>query len=280
MASLNEIKKRIKIIESTSKITNAMKLVATAKLKKQREIFENQKVYYQNFYKSFHIVKNQLDKHFFVDNENKEAKKVWILIFSNMGLCGSFNLNVFKKIESEINEKDEIIVIGKKGKNILKSKNINNKILWKIEIDDKDIDYDLFYVLARNLISIYKKDDLVSGINLVYTKFINSLSFKPEILKIVPLSYEGQKNDEFFSVEPCPEEIMEQLIIDYLATCIFGGIIESKVCENASRRNAMETATKNAEELKRNYKLEFNRKRQANITQEITEVISGTNIGE
>lgn len=288
MSSLNEIRKRIRTVESTSKITNAMKLVATAKLKKQKAMFESQEVYYRNFYEVFAYIKNHSeDKSFSVKKPNAN-KTIWIVFYSNMGLCGSYNLNITKELEAHIKPEDELYIIGRKGKALLKSKNISNKILLNLELDDKDVQYDLFYVLSENILKQYKNDKSVGSFKILYTKFVNSLSFVAQTFSLLPLDekIKSKKLDKPYSggvyyFEPNHENFLASIMVDYIATCLYGAILESKVCENASRRNAMDSATKNADELIKNYKLEFNRKRQSDITQEIAEVVSGsTNTGE
>lgn len=283
MASLNEIRKRIKTVESTSKITNAMKLVASAKLKKQKELFLNQTAYYEKFYDIFSYVKSNVNSDFFSIKKNEKGKTLWLTFFSSMGLCGSFNVNIAKELKKFVKPNDDIWMIGKKGKSILKSKDINNPILLDLELDDKDINYDLFHIIAENLLEIYKSDSEIKAVKIIYTKFVNSLTFIPSVFSLLPFDnlisesrLDKSKSGAEFSIEPNPDDLFASILNDYLATCIYGAIIESKVCENASRRNAMDSATKNANELIRNYKLEFNRKRQADITQEITEIVSGT----
>lgn len=287
MASLNEIRKRIKIVESTSKITNAMKLVATAKLKKQKNLFENQQEFFKNFYNIFSYVKSNLANYKYCIERTNGTKNIWIVIFSSMGLCGSFNLNLVKELKEKIEPQDEIILIGKKGRNLLSSKNIKNKIISSFEIDDKEMSFDLYYLIISNLITEYEKNNNIKSIKLLYTKFINSLSFVPTSYNLLPLSKNIDENrlakpsqESVYTIQPCEETVIDQLLNGFLASCLFGGVLESKVCENASRRNAMDSATKNADDLMKNYKLEFNRKRQADITQEITEIVSGSNVGE
>lgn len=287
MSSLNEIKKRIKTVESTSKITNAMQLVASAKLKKEKTLFEGQNTYSKNFYNVFSYISKRTDTKKYSTKRQQANKNIWIIFFSSMGLCGSFNMNLVKEIEKVIGKDDELYIIGRRGKGLLKSKNINNDIGLNLELDDKDINYDLCYVLAENILKKYLSDNKIKNINMIYTKFVNSLSFVPEQFNLLPLD-EKLKTDRLdkphaggeYNIEPNDENIIDTVITDYLATCLYGGILESKVCENASRRNAMDSATKNANELIKSYKLEFNRKRQTDITQEITEIVSGSNLGE
>lgn len=287
MASLNEIKKRIKIVESTAKITKAMKLVATAKLKKQKIAFQNQGNFYSTFYDVFSYLINKLEEKNLVEKRDHATKNIWIVIFSNMGLCGSFNLNIVKELQTLIQKDDEIVLIGKKGKSLIRSKGIENKIIFAIEIEDKEISYDLCYLIASNIANNFINQQDIKSIKLLYTKFINSLSFMPRIYNLLPLDkkeitprIKDNENDTVFSIEPNADEVTDVVLGQFVSTCLYGGILESKVCENASRRNAMDAATKNADELIKNYKLEFNRKRQSDITQEITEIVSGSNVGE
>ena len=265
MASLNEIRKRIKTVESTSKITNAMKLVASAKLKKEKELFTNQSIYYNKFYDLFTYIKSCSESDLFELENKKQAngKTIWLVFFSSMGLCGSFNLNIVKELQKLVNTNDEIWVIGKKGKSLIKSKGIDCEISLDLDLDDKDINFDLCHIIAENLLEKYKSLSDIKSVKLIYSKFINSLSFEPKVFSLLPFDkdieesrLERPKNGGEYSIEPSANIVFESILNDYLGTCIYGAIVESKVCENASRRNAMESATKNANELIKNYKLE------------------------
>ncbi|MCF0217725.1 MAG: F0F1 ATP synthase subunit gamma [Malacoplasma sp.] len=287
MASLNEIKKRIKTVEVTSKITNAMKLVATSKLKQQKNFFANQSIYVQKFYDLFTLINKKCEFANSQLNKDANGKTIWFIIFSTLGLCGSFNLNLVKKLISEIkNEKDELWLFGRRGASLLKSKNVNNEITFSLDVEDKEINFFLCQFLAEKLYKIYLEQSDVKEINIIYTKFINSLNFEPQVFNFLPIDNQ-LKNRELSDIqkqtdymfEPNAEVLYNSLMVEYLATSLHGAIVESKVCENASRRNAMDSATKNANTLISNYKLEYNRKRQADITQQITEIVSGSNLG-
>ena len=283
MASQNEIRKKIKAVEATSKITNAMKLVASAKLKKQKDMFANQTEYYRKFYDLFSYIKINAETESFFNKKDENGKTIWLCFFSTMGLCGSFNINLVKELKNHIAEKDVIWLIGKKGKPIMKSKNILNEIDLDLELDDKDINYDLCYLLADFLLKKFNENQKIKSVKMIYSNFVNSLSFVPKVFSLLPLDkivkesrLEKPLNGGEFSLKPSANELFKSILKDYLATCIYGAIIESKLCENASRRNAMDSSTKNANELIKNYKLDLNRKRQSDITQEITEIVSGT----
>lgn len=288
MPSLSEIKKRIKVVESTSKITNAMKLVATAKLKKEKKMFMYAQEFYKSFYDVFAHIKSNVDgfDDYFKKDESAN-KNIWIVFTSSMGLCGSYNVNLMKFLKANIkNEDDEIIIIGRKGSSLLKGKNINNKIRLYLEVDDKDITYDLCYILCTKIWEDFQNEKDLASIKIVYTKFLNSLTFEPRLFSLIPIdehAFDRVDKPECggiydFTLEV--DKLFQSIIPSYLSTCVYGAMVESKVCENASRRNAMDSATKNADNLISTYKLEFNRIRQTEITQEITEIISGSNSEE
>lgn len=288
MPSLSEIKKRIKVVESTSKITNAMKLVASAKLKKQKDLFMHAKEFYSNFYDIFfHIKANVEFSEKYFAKDASANKTIWIVFTSSMGLCGSYNVNLMKFLREKIeNDKDEIILIGKKGASLLKNKNINNKVRLALEIEDKDITYDLCYILCKKIWEDFQDEKDIASIKIIYTKFINSLSFEPSIFSLIPIDertverISKPENGGIFVFTVKTDELFQSIISNYLSACVYGAMIESKVCENASRRNAMDSATENANDLIVSYKLEFNRIRQSDITQEITEIVSGSNSEE
>lgn len=283
MPSLNEIKKKIKVIESTSKITNAMKLVATSKLKKQKSMFLKTNEFYQSFYKIFSIAYLDKDNNF-IKNNCTEDKTLWVVFTSSMGLCGGYNINIIKALQNEIKDNDSIIVFGRKGATLIKNKNINNEIILQMNLEDRNINYDICEIVAKKIIKHYQNNEF-SKVKLLYMKFINSISFEPLVYSVLPIDSKIEdklvkpENGGYFKIEPSPTALIEAMLAKYIGTCMYGAILEGKICENASRRNAMDGATKNANELMVNYKLEFNRIRQANITQEITEIISGSKSG-
>ena len=281
MASLNEIRKKIKIIESTSKITKAMKLIATSKLKKQKDLFLNTSEYYQTIYKVFGSVIKEINVNDYLNNPNNDIT-VWIVFCSSMGLCGGYNINIIKKLIANIKPEDKIVSFGKKGVNILKSKNLFKQVYANINLDEKEINSDLFGLIAKQLLDDYYLNKF-KNIKIIYMKFINSLSFEPSIIDVLPFDktnfseMDEPTNGSYYVIEPNEQKMFKFLLKKYIQAILQGSIIESQISENASRRNAMEGATKNANDLIANYKLSFNRIRQANITQEINEIVSGSN---
>ncbi|MGL4768624.1 MAG: ATP synthase F1 subunit gamma [Mycoplasmoidaceae bacterium] len=283
MPSLDNLKKRISSIETTGKITTAMKLVATANLKKQKELYKNTSSYYKNFHAIFlDLVRNNPENNL---TTNLSEKTVWIVITSSLGLCGSFNTQIIKKLDEEFNrEKDEIILIGRKGRLLLKSRDLLNKTKIFININPKDITYNVTELLIREFQKNYKIGSY-KKINLIYMKFINSLSFEPCIIQLLPiekklLNQKGNKQyQNFMTYEPDASKIIDKLLVQFLSVTFHGAILESNVSENSSRRNSMENASKNADELSNDLYNKLNTLRQAKITQEINEITGGQSDG-
>ncbi len=280
MSQLSNIKSQIQSIDSISKITKAMELVSTAKLKKISKNLLDIKVYFSEVYQIFNeIIKSVNDSKYLVQKNFQENKTLWIIINSNIGLCGGYNLNVNKLVMKHIKPEDEIFAIGSKAKsyflnhkkNVVKSMDVN--INFSNE-DSKE------YAFSLHDDFLNKKYD---SIKIAYTSFINNVNYEAKILDLLPIvkiksDKEILKNNAavLIEFEPSVEEILEGTIILYLNTILYSTVLESQVSEHISRRVAMENATNNANDLKDKLVLMYNRKRQDGITQEITEIVSGS----
>ncbi|GHU33095.1 hypothetical protein FACS1894166_07800 [Bacilli bacterium] len=204
-------------------------------------------------------------------------------------MCGAYNMNVCKHLMSIIKPNDKVLVIGRKGFHILKNKGLEKSLIGPMEFSDVGLNYLELLPSSEHVLQMFEKK-MISSANIVYTKFINSLSFEPRHMQVLPLQHnlfkpDDQKSnpervdltDDYKEImyEPTKDEILKSSIPIYLTTSIFAAIAESKVCENASRRNAMETATDNADRIMDELTLEYNQARQENITQEINEIVAG-----
>lgn len=284
MPSLDNIKRRISSIETTEKITRAMKLVATSNLKKQKEIYSKSGDYYKDFYNIFlNLVREKGVENI---SNSKSKKVVWVIITSSLGLCGSYNIQVIKKLLEEFDHNnDDIIIIGKKGRMLLKSRDLLGRVKMFINISPKDITYEIAELIISEIQKLYTDNDF-SKIKLVYTKFINSLTFEPKITQVIPIDEVRLANKainlfkNYMTYEPSASSMIEKLLPQFLVIVFHGAILESNVSENASRRNSMEHASKNANDLKHELLNQYNTKRQAKITQEINEIIGGTIDGD
>ncbi|WP_338954908.1 ATP synthase F1 subunit gamma [Spiroplasma endosymbiont of Polydrusus cervinus] len=284
MAVGTGLKKQITSINSTSKITQAMKLVATAKLKKIGKQISNSKPYFSEVYTVFNDIISKADDSIYQKKDGTKASErtCWIVINSNLGLCGGYNININKLVLRQLRKNDCIIVIGSKAELFYANKGC------KIMHVRKDIDIDFSYDDAREF-----AQEILSGFNgntydeikIAYTKFINNVTFKPTILQLLPIVKANQNQEPkhiniITEFEPDPATILENAVPMYLNTILFSTIIESQVSEQASRRLAMENAMENAHVMLEKLSLLYNRKRQAAITQEITEIVAGAGAQE
>ncbi len=268
-------KRRMKSVDSTKKITNAMKLVATAKLKKWKNSMADSSLYSDSLMK---LVKEVFSSVESIESpylkENEVDKKLYIVVTSTLGLCGGYNYNIFKAIDSILQENDDIIVIGTKGMYHFKDKNI---ILDYVDLCD-DFEEKSVRQLGERILQDYALGKYKT-INLVYTHYLNSLTFVPECLTLLPVSLSESEEFSYSEIimEPSQKELASSLIPFYCNSILYNKLLESIVSEQASRRTAMENATNNATEIYDELQIEYNKERQAQITQEITEVVGGAN---
>lgn len=279
---MQEIKRRIKSVESTKKITKAMELVATSKLRKTRNQLEQSKPYYSEVAKTVAELlancKGNNDSAYLKENKDV-TKEAYIVIASSLGLCGGYNANVFKEIKGVIKADDYVYSVGSKASSYLKK---NHQGITDTKFEDLNTTFNFKDVtrLVTELTNMYCNQE-ISKIKIVYTEFINNLTFKPRIVTLLPIDADSFEDIELSKketlFEPGPEEVLNSLIPMYLQAVIYGYIIESVTSENASRRTSMENATDNADELTEQLLLKYNQARQTAITNEISEIVAGAN---
>ena len=278
-SNMQSIKRRMKSVESTKKITKAMQLVATSKLRKTRNQLDELKPYYSMVQQTVAAI---LESNKGIDNgylkENKNGKTVYIAITSSLGLCGGYNANVYKTIASEIKDNDLVYMIGTKGGSYLSHRSIsyNSEYLdLNSTLDFKDI-----VRLVSELTRMYQ-DKEISKIKIIYTEFVNNLTFTPRVITLLPINTDDFKDipvtNKYTIFEPSANDVLNDLIPMYLQSMIYGYLVESVTSENASRRISMENATDNAQELIDNLLLKYNQARQTAITNEISEIVAGAN---
>ncbi|AJK51103.1 ATP synthase F1 subunit gamma [Mycoplasma capricolum] len=277
MPNLSGLKTEISSVRNISKITNAMQLVASAKLRKISKKVIDTHNYVSEVYSLFNDIIRQTDKSVFLKESNFKANKtLWVVINSNLGLCGGYNLNVNKLVLQNLKLEDEIFAIGSKAVSFFRSK----KIKIKNQITDIDINFTNKKArsISNDLLDMYINHEF-DEIKIVYTKFINNVTFEPAIIRIFPIiKLENNfKHSQSLVFEPDAEQILSSTILIYINAIIYGTIIESQVSEQASRRIAMENATNNGKNLEQTLSLKYNRQRQGAITQEISEIVSGAN---
>ena len=274
---VTKIKKRISSVNGALKVTSAMKLVSTVKLQKWRNKMLSNREYANSLKEAADTVlafAKKAKTPFNVVNEETD-KNLYIVVSSTLGLCGSYNSNLFRLADVSLKEKDDAIILGKKG---------------MIHFEDgkftKISDFEDYSSIAStgviNSITAFITSEYLKGkyheIHLIYSEYKNSLVFVPRDLKILPLEkVETEVNGYGPILEPDEKTLVEQLVPIYIKTVVFSKLLESEVCEQGARCNAMENATNNAKELLDELRIEFNKARQGAITQEITEIVSAAN---
>ena len=268
-----KIKKRIKSVTGAYKVTSAMKLVSTVKLKKWKNKMVANNLYNNELQEVVNLLlmcSKNVNSPF--SKENKSEKRLFIIVSSTLGLCGSYNINIFKEADVLLKKDDSIIILGKKG-----IAHFSNEMFDKVEgfDDNKDLlEKDLINSLSKYVLSSYQEGKY-SSIHIIYSKYRNSLTFIPTSYQILPLGNSSTEEIDFPPLfEPSKEKLIETLVPIYVQGTIYSKLLESEVSEQASRSNAMENATNNAKELLDNLKIEFNKARQSAITQEIIEIVA------
>lgn len=281
MASMLDIKRRIKSVNSTRQITKAMNLVASSKLTRSRNVFDSTKPFFEGTVNVIsEIIKHsgQVSNPFMTKREVK--KTAVIIVTGDRGLCGGYNVNVCKEALSVIDGREaSLIVVGAKGKEFFKNRNVD------IAKSYRDVSEKPSYTDAKNIVrdavKLYE-DGEVDEVYLVYTKYLSTISNEPARIKLLPLSAEDFAGEDkgastLTIYEPDEEAVLDYIIPRYLNTVVYGAMVESAVCELSSRMTAMDAATDNANDMLDKLNLFYNRARQSAITQEITEIVSGSN---
>ncbi|MCF0144037.1 MAG: ATP synthase F1 subunit gamma [Firmicutes bacterium] len=280
--SIQDIKRRIKSVSSTERITNSMKLVSAGKLRKARAIFEKTN-------QNSHYITNTISELFNYSKEvpqeylegNREVKTTaYIVVTSGKGLCGGFNTNVIKEAQQDIDadwEPPVIIAIGSKGKEYFEKRGyeIHSSYLAPPET----ITFMETRELVRPILKMYD-DKEIDEIVLIYTSFISTMEQEVKNEILLPFHIESDPevmtSPKLVEYEPSIEEVFNYLVPKYVEVKIHSAVVESATCEHAARRMAMENATDNANEMLGTLNLNYNRARQSAITDEIIEIVAGS----
>ena len=271
-----KIKSRIKSVTGAYKVTSAMKLVSTVKLKQWKNKMLANKDYNTQLNEVVDLLLLFSKKHIspFMKANEKAQKKLFIIISSTLGLCGSYNSNIFKVSDANITSNDEAIILGQKG--IARYSKGEFSVVDGFNDYQSMLDKDFVKKIKEYILKEYIKETY-SEIHIIYSEYKNSLVFLAKDYKLLPFISEQEETLEYPPIfEPSVEKLEEELIPYYLETCLYSKLLESAVCEQAARSNAMENATNNAKDLLDELKIEFNKARQAAITQEITEIVAAS----
>ena len=285
--SLVNTKRRITTIRSTEKITKAMKLVASVKYQRWKKYFEENKAYITGMNQTMLRTLAGVDfyeagKPNILTSYNKD-KTLYIVVTSTLGLCGAYNYNLFKALDPVLKKQDELFFIGTKGISHYNNKDFKKHTDYVDLLDN--FTYSAVRRMRHQIVRLYKSQNY-SKVVLVYTKYVNSLTFTPVLHQLLPLDPKLEGVDEVKKslnppiFEPDVQSVLEQILPHYIDASLYHKLIESELSELASRRNAMETATDAADKIQAQLQLEYNKARQNAITQEITEVVAGANAGK
>ncbi len=286
---MKAIKRRIKSVESTKQITKAMQLVSSSKLRKAKDKAEKIRPYFNGLYDTMCEIQSE-SKEFFspYKKSGKKGNILLIVIAGDRGLAGGFNSSVLKLAQKRIDEINEsggaveVLAIGKKSVEYFEKRGVD---VFDRYIDiGEDIKIGTAARIAEKIIAPYLKGNF-EKVELFYTDFASSLSQVVYTKAILPVSIskedaEAKKLSALPIYEPSMEAVFNSIVPKYLTGIIFGAIVDSFAAEQAARRNAMENATDNADEILSDLSLKFNRARQASITQELTEIVSGASAQE
>lgn len=277
MQSMRDIRRRIKSVENTQKITRAMKMVAAAKLKRAQERAEGARAFSDKTREIFINVAGAA-----VDGSHpllvaREGEKVgYIVLTSDRGLAGGYNVKLLNEVVPHIQNKSKtsLITIGRKGRDYFRRRGYNI-ISEYLAIDDAP-GITLAQKIAKEVIHLYEAE-VVDKVYLCFMKFRTALTQIPTILPLLPIvpeeSTEERKTEYIY--EPSAAEVLDWILPKYLENIIFSALLEAKASEFGARMNAMDSATENAQEMIEKLVLSYNRARQAAITTEISEIVGG-----
>ena len=287
MPSLKDLRNRITSVKSTQKITKAMKMVAAAKLRKAQENAEKSRLYSEKMneiitnLKSSITDKSSAPRLLIGNNDNKRF--LCVIMTADRGLCGGFNSNICKKSKEYINNllKDnrevKIITVGSKSFDQMK-RNYGNYIIEKLTFkNQREIKVTDAQKISNKIISMFHKNEF-DICTIFYSKFKSVISQEPIEQQIIPVKNNNNDkitNDQNYEYEPDQEEILDSLLPKNITTQIFKGLLENAASEQGARMSAMDNATRNAGDLIEKLTINYNRSRQAVITKELIEIISG-----
>jgi len=287
MASLDDLKKRIASVKSTQKITKAMKMVAAAKLRRAQESAERGRPYSE---KMNNVILNLSSGISDKDNAPKllsgtgnDKIHMCVVMTSDRGLCGGFNSNIIKKAKnyfaklSEEGKELKIITVGSKGNDQLK-RLYGDKIISNVSFkESKYANYFDAEKIGKMVIEKFETEEF-DICTIFYNQFKNVITQIPQAQQIIPLNIENSeenKSEDSYEFEPDEDEILSNLLPKNISTQIFKAMLENSASEQGSRMSAMDNATRNAGEMVDKLTIEYNRSRQAAITKELIEIISG-----
>ena len=273
---MKAIKRRIKSVGSTKQITNAMQLVASSKLRKAKTRAEQTRPYFNELYKTMCEIASANKDFSTLYTVKREVKhKLFIVVAGDRGLAGGYNSNVLKMAAAAHADdagKPKIIAIGRKSAEYFRKRD------YDVVADFANIAEDIKPNTAQDIADLAIKmfaEGEVDEVHVFYTMFNSTLSQQPETMKLLPLDTQKLEFDGNMTYDPSPEAVFNRIVPRFTASLLMCAIVESYASEQGARRTAMEAATDNADAMTESLSLLYNRARQASITTEIIDIVSG-----
>lgn len=287
MASAKEIQDRMRSIKDTLKITNAMYMISSSKLKKSKKMLADTEPYFYTLQSEMSRILRHLPDmnsiYFKTNAEIPERKRKagYIVITADKGLAGSYNHNILKLAEEELEKRDDykLFVLGELGRHYFEQKGINIDKQFHFVVQDPSLSR--ARRIAEDLLKLYHENQL-DELYIIYTTMVNAMQEEAQVAQLLPLKKTDFKIPvpidiplEGLALKPSAEEVMDHIVPNYVVGFVYGTLVEAFSCEQNARMMAMEGATNSAKQMLKELDIEYNRARQAAITQEITEVIAG-----
>ena len=287
MASAKDIQDRMRSIKDTLKITNAMYMISSSKLKKSKKMLADTEPYFYTLQSEMSRILRHLPDmnsiYFKTNAEIPERKRKagYIVITADKGLAGSYNHNILKLAEEELEKRDDykLFVLGELGRHYFEQKGINIDKQFHFVVQDPSLSR--ARRIAEDLLKLYHENQL-DELYIIYTTMVNAMQEEAQVAQLLPLKKTDFKIPvpidiplEGLALKPSAEEVMDHIVPNYVVGFVYGALVEAFSCEQNARMMAMEGATNSAKQMLKELDIEYNRARQAAITQEITEVIAG-----
>ena len=280
-ANMKEIKERIDSVKSTSQITNAMNIVSSTKFKRFQVLTLKSRSYARAVNEAFdNLVASLRGNKFVIFDGKSEVKRVGIIVMtSDRGLCGSFNSNTFRRLESmrkkfEKEGKDvSVVTIGRKAKEYCKNRDINVDSEYTQMIPETM--FETGKKISEDVVQFYL-NDFYDEVYMIYSKFVSAIEYNIQVEKLLPIEKKEGLPTKEYVFDPSEEEVLNSFVPQVLNIKLYQSLLENSASEHSARMSAMKQANDNAAEMIRNLEVQYNRERPGKITQELTEIIGGS----
>lgn len=281
MAGGKEVKGKIKSVQNTQKITKAMEMVAASKMRKAQERVEATRPYADKIRRTVGHISNANVGYRHPFMEERETQRVGIIVVStDRGLCGGLNINLFRRVLAEMNEWDkknvpvDVAVVGRKGVTFFRR--MTDLKADAVDLGDKPSLQELIGSV-KVMLDGYRDGD-IDRLYLMSNDFVNTMTQQPNVQQLLPV--EASKDDELpdqwdYIYEPDAQSLLDDILVRYVESQVYQGVVENVACEMAARMVAMKAASDNAGDIIDDLQLEYNKQRQAAITQELSEIVAG-----